>query len=160
MTEISKEVENNTISRLNMYGNQYVSRRNGAVRGSYGGVGSCGRFWILTVCVYYLYIRLCWNQNEKGNSHYTTMWCERPDVFNFVVGKEWPMLLKLQFLTFYLVWCQPYETMTVWQVLRVTYLVSSVTCQNVWVTYLLSSVTWSKCHEFWVTVSYLVVGHV
>ena len=30
ITEISKEVENYDVSRLNVYANQYVSRRNGA----------------------------------------------------------------------------------------------------------------------------------
>jgi hypothetical protein len=43
ITEISKEVEKNTIGRLNVYANQYVSRRNGATGASYGGGGSSGR---------------------------------------------------------------------------------------------------------------------
>ena len=43
ITEISKEVENNDIARLNVYAKQYVPRRNGASGGSYGGGGSCGR---------------------------------------------------------------------------------------------------------------------
>ena len=43
ITEMSKEVENNNIVRLNTYLKQYVSRRNVAVGGSYGGGGSCGR---------------------------------------------------------------------------------------------------------------------
>jgi hypothetical protein len=43
ITEISKEVENNTIGRLNAYQKQYVSRRNGAAGGSSAGRGSSGR---------------------------------------------------------------------------------------------------------------------
>ena len=43
ISEISKEVENNNITRLNAYAKQYVSRRNSATRGSYGGGGSSGR---------------------------------------------------------------------------------------------------------------------
>ena len=43
ITEIAKEVGNNIIERLNVYANQYVSRRNGAVGGSHGGGGSSGR---------------------------------------------------------------------------------------------------------------------
>jgi galactokinase/mevalonate kinase-like predicted kinase len=43
ITEISKEVENNTIARLNVYANQYVPRRTGAVGGSSAGGGSSGR---------------------------------------------------------------------------------------------------------------------
>ena len=42
ITEMSKEVENNNIVRLNVYEKQYVSRRNVTVGGSYGG-GSSGR---------------------------------------------------------------------------------------------------------------------
>ena len=42
ITEISKEVENNNIARVNVYARQYVTRRNGVVGGSYGG-GSSGR---------------------------------------------------------------------------------------------------------------------
>ena len=34
ITEISKEVENNTIARLNAYAKEYVPRRNGAGGGS------------------------------------------------------------------------------------------------------------------------------
>jgi hypothetical protein len=44
ITEISKEVENNDVARLNAFARQYVPRRNGAAGGSYGGAGSCGRF--------------------------------------------------------------------------------------------------------------------
>ena len=36
ITEI-KEVENNIIARLNAYAKKYVTRRNGAAGGSYGG---------------------------------------------------------------------------------------------------------------------------
>ena len=43
ITEISKEVENNTISRVNAYARQYVSRRNVAAGGSNAGGGSSGR---------------------------------------------------------------------------------------------------------------------
>ncbi len=43
ISEISKEVENNTITRLNVHQKQYVSRRNGAAGGSYGRGGSSGR---------------------------------------------------------------------------------------------------------------------
>ena len=43
ITEISKEVENNTIGRLNAYAKQYVPRRTGAAGGSSGGGGSSGR---------------------------------------------------------------------------------------------------------------------
>jgi hypothetical protein len=43
ITEISKEVENNAIPRLNEYEKQYVPRRTGAVGGSSGGGGSSGR---------------------------------------------------------------------------------------------------------------------
>jgi hypothetical protein len=42
ITEISKEVENNTIARLKTYAKQYVPRRNGAAGGSYGRGGCCG----------------------------------------------------------------------------------------------------------------------
>jgi hypothetical protein len=41
--EISKEVENNVISRLNEYAKQYVPRRTGAAGGSSVGGGSSGR---------------------------------------------------------------------------------------------------------------------
>ncbi len=44
ITEISKEVENNNVARLNAYVKQYLPRRNGAAGGSYEGAGSCGRF--------------------------------------------------------------------------------------------------------------------
>ncbi len=43
ITEISKEVENNTIARVNVYTKQYVPRRNGDTGGSYGGGGGVGR---------------------------------------------------------------------------------------------------------------------
>ena len=43
ITEISKEVENNAIARLNAYAKQYVPRRTGAAGGSSGGGGSSGR---------------------------------------------------------------------------------------------------------------------
>ena len=43
ITEISKEVENNTIERVNVYARKYVSRRNVAVGGSNTGGGSSGR---------------------------------------------------------------------------------------------------------------------
>ncbi len=43
IAEISKEVENNIIARLNTYTKQYVSGRNGDVGGSYGRGGSSGR---------------------------------------------------------------------------------------------------------------------
>jgi hypothetical protein len=43
ITEISKEVENNTIPRVNAYARQYVSRRNVAVGRSNTGGGSSGR---------------------------------------------------------------------------------------------------------------------
>ncbi len=43
ITEISKEVENNTIARVNAYAKQYVPRRNGGAGGSYGGGGGVGR---------------------------------------------------------------------------------------------------------------------
>ena len=44
ITEISKEVENNTIESLNAYAKQYVPRRNDpAAGGSCGGGGSSGR---------------------------------------------------------------------------------------------------------------------
>jgi len=43
ITEISKEVENNTISRLNAYAKQYVPRRPVAAGGSSAGGGSSGR---------------------------------------------------------------------------------------------------------------------
>jgi hypothetical protein len=44
ITEISKEVENNAIARLDAYAKQYVpqSRRTGAAGGSSGGGGSSG----------------------------------------------------------------------------------------------------------------------
>ncbi len=42
ITEISKEVENNTIGRVNTYEKQYVPRRNGGVGGSYTGGGGVG----------------------------------------------------------------------------------------------------------------------
>ena len=44
ITEISKEVENNTIARLNAYAKQYVPRRDGASGGSSAGGGSSGRY--------------------------------------------------------------------------------------------------------------------
>ena len=43
ITEISKEVENNTIARVNAYARQYVSRRNVAAGESNAGGGSSGR---------------------------------------------------------------------------------------------------------------------
>ena len=43
ITEISKEVENNTIARLNAYAKQYVPRRTDAAGGSSAGGGSSGR---------------------------------------------------------------------------------------------------------------------
>ena len=43
ITEISKEVENNAIARLNAYAKQYVPRRTGAAGGSSGGGASSGR---------------------------------------------------------------------------------------------------------------------
>jgi hypothetical protein len=43
VTEISNEVENNTITRLHAYTKQYVPRRTGAAGGSSGGGGSSGR---------------------------------------------------------------------------------------------------------------------
>ena len=43
ITEISKEVENNAIARLNAYAKQYVPRRPVAAGGSSGGGGSSGR---------------------------------------------------------------------------------------------------------------------
>jgi hypothetical protein len=43
ITEISKEVENNAIARLNAYAKQYVPRRTGAAGGSSSGGGSSGR---------------------------------------------------------------------------------------------------------------------
>ena len=43
ITEISKEVENNTIARGNAYARQYVPRRNVAAGGSNVGGGSSGR---------------------------------------------------------------------------------------------------------------------
>jgi len=43
ITDISKEVENNTIARLHTYGRKYVSRQNGASGGSNAGGGSSGR---------------------------------------------------------------------------------------------------------------------
>ena len=43
ITEISKEVENNNIARLNAYAKQYVPRRTGAAGGSSSGGGSSGR---------------------------------------------------------------------------------------------------------------------
>ncbi len=43
ITEISKEVENNAIGRLNVYVKQYVPRRTGTSGGSSGGGGSSGR---------------------------------------------------------------------------------------------------------------------
>jgi len=50
--DISKEVENNTITRVNAYARQYVPRRNVAAGGSNVGGGSSGRSWILPLCVY------------------------------------------------------------------------------------------------------------
>ena len=43
ITETSKEVEKNTISRVNVYAKKYVSRRNDVSGGSYGGGGGVGR---------------------------------------------------------------------------------------------------------------------
>jgi archaellum biogenesis ATPase FlaH len=43
ITENSKEVENNTMTRLNVYVKQYTPRRTGAVGGSSTGGGSSGR---------------------------------------------------------------------------------------------------------------------
>jgi hypothetical protein len=43
ITEISKEVENNDIARLNAYAKKYVPRRTGAAGGSSAGGGSSGR---------------------------------------------------------------------------------------------------------------------
>jgi hypothetical protein len=43
ITEISKEVENNDIARLNAYSKQYVPQRTGAAGGSSAGGGSSGR---------------------------------------------------------------------------------------------------------------------
>ena len=43
ITETSKEVQNNTIVRLNVYAKQYVPRRTGAAGGSSVGGGSSGR---------------------------------------------------------------------------------------------------------------------
>ena len=43
ITEISKEVENNTVARVNAYAKKYVPRRNVAAGGSNTGGGSSGR---------------------------------------------------------------------------------------------------------------------
>ena len=43
ITEISKEVENNPIARVNAYARQYVPRRNVAAGASNVGGGSSGR---------------------------------------------------------------------------------------------------------------------
>jgi hypothetical protein len=43
ITDISQEVENNTITRVNAYARQYVSRQNVAAGGSNAGGGSSGR---------------------------------------------------------------------------------------------------------------------
>ena len=43
ITEISKEVENKNIARVNAYTSQYVSRRNVAAGGSNTGGGTSGR---------------------------------------------------------------------------------------------------------------------
>ena len=43
ITEISKEVENNAVARLNAYAKEYVPRRPVAAGGSSGGGGSSGR---------------------------------------------------------------------------------------------------------------------
>ncbi len=43
ITEISKEVENNNIARVNVYVRQYVPRRNVGVGGSNAGGGTSGR---------------------------------------------------------------------------------------------------------------------
>jgi hypothetical protein len=43
ITEISKEVENNNIARVNAYARQYVPRRNVAAGGSNAGGGTSGR---------------------------------------------------------------------------------------------------------------------
>ncbi len=43
ITEISKEVENNNIARVNAYARQYVPRRNVAAGGSNVGGGSSAR---------------------------------------------------------------------------------------------------------------------
>ena len=43
ITEISKEVENNNIARVNAYARQYVTRRNVPAGGSNAGVGTSGR---------------------------------------------------------------------------------------------------------------------
>jgi hypothetical protein len=43
ITEISKEVENNAMVRLNAYAKQYVPRRTGTAGGSSAGGGSSGR---------------------------------------------------------------------------------------------------------------------
>ncbi len=68
ITEISKEVENNTVGRVNEYSNQYVPRRNGDTGGSYGGGGGEECSWH---CVF---MYLCWNKNEKGNSRGWYAW--------------------------------------------------------------------------------------
>jgi hypothetical protein len=51
ITEISKEVENNTVGRVNTYEKQHVPRRNGGVGGSYGGGGGVGRSRLDPTCV-------------------------------------------------------------------------------------------------------------
>jgi hypothetical protein len=49
---MSKEVENSTIARVNVYARQYVPRRHVAAGGSNVGGGRSGRSSILTLCVY------------------------------------------------------------------------------------------------------------
>ena len=49
--EISKEVENKNIERVNAFARQYVPRRNDT-GGSNTGGGTSGRSWILPLCVY------------------------------------------------------------------------------------------------------------
>ncbi len=51
ITEMSKEIENNTIARVNAYARQYVPRRNVAAGGSnVGGGSSCTLFNLAAVC--------------------------------------------------------------------------------------------------------------
>jgi hypothetical protein len=126
ITEMSKEVENNNIVRLNVYEKQYVSRRNVTVGGSYGG-GSSGRSWILTLHVYVHSFVLKYKRKGKQSSFvylttYRRYWCERPIISILSWGRSDWGTRQTRFFWTYTSWLSFLRTtnpMSLWQVLRV-----------------------------------------
>ncbi len=82
ITEISKEVENNAIGRLNVYAKQYVPRRTGTAGGSSGGGGSSGRSWMFPLCVYTF---VCVEIKTKRE---TTALCMIENVYTMLVRED------------------------------------------------------------------------